>query len=67
MGHAKNYDDMVDYLSDAPPQEPIDNKLVWTYVSQEFTMTQVNIVSEDNICPYPRRSTRMLHCIILKT
>lgn len=48
MGHARNNnDDVVKFLSNPPLQEPIDNKFVWTYVSPEFSMTQVNIVSED--------------------
>lgn len=63
MGHPKNHDNIVNDLSHAPLQEPADDKFVWTYVSQEFSMTQVNIVSEDNICPYPWRSMGMLmHC-----
>lgn len=38
MGHLKNQKD----LSWASLQEPADDKFVWTYVSQEFTMTQEN-------------------------
>lgn len=42
MGHPKNQIGMESDLSYLPLDEPADDKFIWTYTSQEFTMTQEN-------------------------
>lgn len=54
MGHPKNQIGMESDLSYLPLDEPADDKFIWTYTSQEFTMTQVNsIVKKASYRPFP--------------